>query len=95
MMFSAITVPDVLGQNCRMMVAITANIYYALNAKPLVLGTHLLLLAKPMLYNFICYTRQAAYTTRTITVPASSTAVVSNVVLISHTLLFLRFAKWK
>jgi hypothetical protein len=46
--------------------------------KPLVLGIHLLLLVIPIAF---AIPEQAAYTTRTITVPPSAvTAVVSNVI---------------
>ncbi len=76
-----ITVPDVLGQNCRIMVAPTANIYYALNSKAFSIGYSSVAACETYAFTApFAIPEQAAYTTRTITVPASSTAVVSNVV---------------
>ncbi|MFT5251304.1 MAG: subtilisin-like proprotein convertase family protein [Flavobacteriales bacterium] len=83
-----ITVPNVISQNCRILIAPTANIYYALNAKAFTIGYSSV--SSCDTYTFLApfpIPEQAAYTTRTITVPNSS-AVVSDVnfnVAFTHT----------
>lgn len=74
-----IAVPSVLGQNCRLLIAPTGNIYYAINAKAFTIGYSTE--SSCDTYTFLApfaVPEQAAYTTRTITVP-NSAAVVSDV----------------
>ena len=75
----AITVPNVVSQNCRILIAPTANIYYAVNAKAFTIGYSSVSACEtyPFTAGF-AIPEQATYTTRTITVPNSS-AVVSDV----------------
>lgn len=83
-----ITVPNVVSQNCRILIAPTANIYYALNAKGFTIGYSSV--SNCDTYTFLApfpIPEQVDYTTRTITVPNSS-AVVSDVnfnVAFTHT----------
>ena len=83
-----ITVPNVLGQNCRIMIAPTANIYYALNSKAFTIGYSSVAACDTYTYSApFAIPEQSAYTIRTITVPNSS-AVVSDVnfnVAFTHT----------
>lgn len=74
-----IIVPNVVSQNCRVLIAPTANIYYAVNSKAFTIGYSST--SSCDLYTFsapFAIPEQAAYTTRTITVPNSS-AVISDV----------------
>ncbi|MDG2433054.1 reprolysin-like metallopeptidase [Flavobacterium sp.] len=83
-----ITVPNVLGQNCRIMIAPTGNIYYALNSKAFTIGYSSVSSCDIYTYSApFDIPEQAAYTVRTITVP-NSAAVVSDVnfnVAFTHT----------
>jgi subtilisin-like proprotein convertase family protein len=83
-----ITVPNLVSQNCRIMIAPTGNIYYALNSKSFTIGFSSV--AACNTYPFqapYAIPEQDAYTTTTITVPNSS-AVVSDInfnVAFTHT----------
>ena len=75
----SIIVPNLVSQNCRIMIAPTGNIYYALNSKAFTIGYSSVSACNT--YDFsapFAIPEQATYTIRTITVPNSS-AIVSDV----------------
>lgn len=68
-----ITVPNVAAKDCRILIEPTANIYYAVNSKSFAIGYSVT--SSCNTYTFVApfpIPEQAAYTTRTISHPASS-----------------------
>lgn len=75
----SIVVPNLVSQNCRIMIAPTGNIYYALNSKEFTIGYSSVSACNTYVFDApFAIPEQALYTTRTITVPNSS-ALVSDV----------------
>jgi subtilisin-like proprotein convertase family protein len=74
-----IPVPNVTARNCRILIEPTANIFYAINSKPFAIGYSVKSACTS--YSFTApfpIPEQLAYTTRTISFPAS-TATISDV----------------
>ena len=85
-----ITVPNVIARNCRILIEPTANIFYALNSTAFSIGYSVTSACSSFTFSApFAIPEQAAYTTRTITVP-TTTALVSDVnfkVNFTHTFL--------
>lgn len=72
-----ITVPNITATNCRLLIEPTANIYYAINSKSFAIGYSVASSCNTYTFPSIPFSipEQAAYTTRTITVPTSTTSI--------------------
>ena len=71
-----ITVPNLTATNCRILIEPTANIYYAINSMPFAIGYSVITTCNTYTFNTpFSIPESATYTTRTITVPASTGTV--------------------
>ena len=74
-----VTVPDITAKNCRILIEPTSNIYYSINRTAFSIGYSVTSSCNSYAFSApFAIPEQAAYTTRTITVPAT-TASVSDV----------------
>ena len=82
-----ITVPNVAAKNCRILIEPTGNIYYAVNSKPFAIGYTVT--SSCSTYTFatpvVIPDGVATYTTRTITVPASTATIDDVNIAVSFT----------
>lgn len=76
-----ITVPNIAEKNCRILIEPTANIFYAVNSKTFAIGYSVTSSCSTYVFDGpFAVPEQVAYTTRTVTVPAS-TGTIANVSL--------------
>ncbi|MBG6110847.1 subtilisin-like proprotein convertase family protein [Flavobacterium sp. CG_9.10] len=73
-----ITVPNFIAKNCRILIEPTGNIFYALNSKAFAIGYSVTSSCNTYTFNApFAIPESASYTTRAITVPASTGAIAN------------------